>query len=257
MGAFLFRPTSFSMIVIPAIDLKDGKCVRLRQGNMDTSTVFNEDPGAQARLWESLGASRIHVVDLEGSVGGKPVNLPQIRDIVKGVRVPVQIGGGIRSDSTIRMYLDIGVGTVILGTVAARNPELVLTYLSLFPGQVAIGIDARAGEVAVEGWTQSAHIMASDLAARFDSAGPVAFIYTDIERDGMMQGPNIEATKEFARNTSTPVILSGGMTTLSDVERVLPLEKEGVMGIIIGRALYEGTIDLREAVKVAGKGNAR
>ncbi|MGO9570750.1 MAG: 1-(5-phosphoribosyl)-5-[(5-phosphoribosylamino)methylideneamino]imidazole-4-carboxamide isomerase [Desulfomonilaceae bacterium] len=245
------------MIIVPAIDLKDGKCVRLRQGNMDTPTVFNEDPGAQARAWESLGAPRIHVVDLDGSVGGKPTNLQQIRDIVKEVRVPIQVGGGIRSDNTIRMYLDIGVGTVILGTVAAKNPELVLTYLSLFPGQVAIGIDARAGEVAVEGWTESAHVKASDLAARFDSASPSAFIYTDIERDGMMQGPNIEATKEFASKTSTPVILSGGMSTLSDVKKALPLEKDGVMGIIIGRALYEGTIDLKEAIDLAKKGNAR
>ena len=245
------------MIIIPAIDLKDGKCVRLRQGAMDTPTVFNEDPSAQARLWESLGAGRIHVVDLDGSVGGKPANLTQIRDIVKAMRVPIQVGGGIRDDNTIRMYLDIGVNTVILGTVAAKNPGLVLTFLSLFPGQVAIGIDARAGDVAVDGWTQSAHVKASDLAARFDSACPAAFIYTDIERDGMMQGPNIEATKEFARHTSTPVILSGGVSALSDVEKALPLEKVGVMGIIIGRALYEGTIDLKEAIKLAEKGNAR
>jgi phosphoribosylformimino-5-aminoimidazole carboxamide ribotide isomerase len=253
MGAFLFRPANSLMIIIPAIDLKDGKCVRLRQGNMDTSTVFNEDPRAQASAWESLGAGRIHVVDLDGSVGGKPANLSQIRDIVKAVRAPVQVGGGIRNDSTIRMYLDIGVSTVILGTIAARNPELVLTYLSQFPAKVAIGIDARAGEVAVEGWTQSAHVKATDLAARFDDAGPAAFIYTDIERDGMMQGPNIEATSEFAKSTSTPVILSGGVSTLSDVEKALPLEKEGVMGIIIGRALYEGTIDLKEAVKLVEK----
>ena len=245
------------MIIIPAIDLKDGKCVRLRQGAMDTPTVFNEDPSAQARLWESLGAGRVHVVDLDGSVGGKPANLTQIRDIVKAMRVPIQVGGGIRSVNTIRMYLDIGVNTVILGTVAAKNPEIVLTFLSLFPGQVAIGIDARAGDVAVDGWTQSAHVKASDLAARFDSAFPAAFIYTDIERDGMMQGPNIEATREFARHTSTPVILSGGVSALSDVEKALPLEKEGVIGIIIGRALYEGTIDLKEAIKLAEKGNAR
>ncbi len=245
------------MIIIPAIDLKDGKCVRLRQGAMDTPTVFNEDPSAQARLWESLGAGRVHVVDLDGSVGGKPANLTQIRDIVKAMRVPIQVGGGIRSVNTIRMYLDIGVNTVILGTVAAKNPEIVLTFLSLFPGQVAIGIDARAGDVAVDGWTQSAHVKASDLAARFDSAFPAAFIYTDIERDGMMQGPNIEATREFARHTSTPVILSGGVSALSDVEKALPLEKVGVMGIIIGRALYEGTIDLKEAIKLAEKGNAR
>lgn len=245
------------MIIIPAIDLKDGKCVRLRQGAMDTPTVFNEDPSAQARLWGSLGAGRIHVVDLDGSVGGKPANLTQIRDIVKAVRVPIQVGGGIRDNNTIRMYLDIGVSTVILGTVAAKNPELVLTFLSLFPGQVAIGIDARAGDVAVEGWTQSAHVNASDLAARFNSASPAAFIYTDIERDGMMQGPNIEATRDFARNTPTPVILSGGVSALSDVEKALPLEKDGVIGIIIGRALYEGTIDLEEAIKLAGKGDAR
>jgi len=241
------------MIIIPAIDLKDGKCVRLRQGKMDTPTVFNEDPRSQAREWENLGATRIHVVDLDGSVGGKPANLSQIQDIVRGVRVPVQVGGGIRSDSTIRMYLEIGVSTVILGTVAANDPELVSTYLSLFPGKVAIGIDARAGEVAVEGWTQSAHVRASELAARFDSANPAAFIYTDIERDGMMQGPNVKATREFARNVSSPVILSGGVSALSDVEKVLPLENEGVMGIIIGRALYEGTIDLKEAIKLVEK----
>lgn len=245
------------MIVIPAIDLKEGKCVRLRQGRMDSPTVFNEDPSAQARLWESLGAARIHVVDLDGSVDGRPKNLAQIQAIVKEVHVPVQVGGGIRSDETIRMYLDIGVDTVILGTVAARNPDLVLTYLSLFPGKVAIGIDARSGEVAVEGWTQSAHIKASDLAARFVSARPVAFIYTDIARDGMMLGPNIEATRGFARHTSSPVILSGGVSTLSDVKEILPLEKDGVIGIIIGRALYEGTIDLNEAIELTERGNAR
>jgi phosphoribosylformimino-5-aminoimidazole carboxamide ribotide isomerase len=244
------------MIIIPAIDLKDGKCVRLRQGKMDTSTLFGEDPRAQALTWESLGARRIHVVDLDGSVGGKPINLPQIQAIVQGVHVPVEVGGGIRSESTIRMYLEAGVDTVILGTVAAKDPDLVLTYLSLFAGHVAIGIDARRGEVAVEGWTQSAHVSASELAARFDSASPTAFIYTDIERDGMMQGPNIEATREFARNTSTPVILSGGITALSDVERALSLEKVGVMGIIIGRALYEGAIDLKQAVALTERGNA-
>ncbi len=245
------------MIVIPAIDLKDGKCVRLRQGRMDTSTVFNEDPCAQARVWENFGAARIHVVDLDGSVGGKPKNLGQIQAIVKEVRVPIEVGGGIRSGEIIRMYLDIGVDTVILGTMAARDPDLVLNYLSLFPGKVAIGIDARSGEVAVEGWTQSAHIKASELAARFVSARPVAFIYTDIARDGMLLGPNIEATRDFARNTSSPVILSGGVSTLSDVQKILPLEKEGVIGIIIGRALYEGTIDLKEAIELTERVNAR
>lgn len=252
MGAFLFFPQIvLPMIIIPAIDLKEGKCVRLRQGQMDSSTIFNEDPMAQALLWEQTGASRIHIVDLDGSVGGSPANLASIKGIVKRVRVPLQLGGGIRDEATIRMYLDLGVDTVILGTVAARNPDEVLRLLSIFPKKVAIGIDARSGFVAVQGWTESTRLKATELAARYDSVQPAAFIYTDIDRDGMMRGPNIPATKEFAASLTTPVILSGGISTISDVQEALPLEKDGVMGIIIGRALYEGKIDLRKAIELA------
>jgi phosphoribosylformimino-5-aminoimidazole carboxamide ribotide isomerase len=239
------------MIIIPAIDLKEGKCVRLRQGQMDSSTIFNQDPVAQALTWEESGASRIHVVDLDGSVGGSPANLKSIRDIVQKVRVPVQLGGGIRDEATIRMYLDLGVGMVILGTIAAKNTESVLQFLEAFPSKVAIGIDARSGYVAVQGWTESTQVRATELAARYDASAPAAFIYTDIEKDGMMQGPNIEATREFARSVSTPVILSGGISSMLDIEHALPLEKDGVMGIITGRALYEGKIDLLKAIELA------
>jgi phosphoribosylformimino-5-aminoimidazole carboxamide ribotide isomerase len=244
------------MIIIPAIDLKDGRCVRLRQGKMDSSTVFNEDPADQASTWERLGAERIHVVDLDGSIRGKPANLEIIARIVERTAVPVQVGGGIRDERTIKLYLEIGVACVILGTIAAKNPDLVKTLTARFPGKVAVGIDAVAGKVAVEGWTESTNISASDLARHFESAGAASFIYTDIERDGMMAGPNIEATAEFARSTSVPVILSGGVSELGDIERALSLEKDGVAGIIVGRALYEGAIDLPDALALTERSNA-
>jgi len=238
------------MIIIPAIDLKDGKCVRLRQGRMDSSTIFHEDPAAQARLWEEMGAQRIHVVDLDGSIEGKPSNLSVVQRIVRAVRVPVQLGGGIRDAATIGMYLDAGVRVVILGTIAAKDPDQVEGFIKAFPGSVAVGVDARSGMVAVQGWTQSTTLRAVDLAKRYESTPPVCFIYTDIERDGMMRGPNIEATREFARSTSVPVILSGGVTSMEDVAAIVPLERDGVSGAIIGRALYEGTIKLREALDI-------
>lgn len=243
------------MIIIPAIDLKDGKCVRLRQGRMDSSTVFNDRPFEQARQWEEMGAARIHVVDLNGSIDGKPVNLQRVKEIVKAVGVPIQLGGGIRDEETVRTYLDVGVSTVILGTIAVKNPERVLRIMESFPGQVAIGIDAKSGMVAVEGWTESTSVTAADVAARFEKARPASFIYTDIERDGMMKGPNIQATADFAAGTSVPVVLSGGVTQYSDISEALPLEKNGVMGIIIGRALYEGTIALRDAIELSGNQN--
>ena len=245
------------MIIIPAIDLKDGKCVRLRQGRMDSSTIFNDNPAAQARLWEDMGASKIHVVDLDGSTKGKPINLNRIKEIVHAVQIPVQLGGGIRSSEVIRAYLDIGINTAILGTVAAREPDKVKDFISEFPGQIAIGIDARSGTVAVEGWIESAGMKATDLAAQYEDCPPASFVYTDIDRDGMMHGPNIEATEDFARNTAVPVILSGGVTTPADIKEVVALEESGVVGIIIGRALYEGTIDLREAIAIVGSRNAR
>lgn len=245
------------MIIIPAIDLKDGKCVRLKQGRMDSSTVFNDDPAEQARTWAGMGASRIHVVDLNGSVQGNPANRRSIEAIVGAVQVPVQLGGGIRTEETVRMYLDLGISSVILGTVAARNPEFVLDLLSKFPDTISIGIDARSGKVAVEGWTEATEFKATALAARFDEAKPVAFIYTDIDRDGMMGGPNIRSTRDFADATSTPVILSGGISSLDDVKAALPLAKHGVSGIITGRALYEGKLDLREAILLTEKNHAR
>lgn len=244
------------MIIIPAIDLKDGKCVRLRQGRMDTSSVFNDNPTAQAMEWEQLGAECIHVVDLNGSVGGKPVNLRHVDAIVKSVRVPVQVGGGVRDEATIRAYLDAGVHTLIIGTLAVKEPEIVMTYFTSFPGKIAVGIDARSGLVAVEGWTESSGVRALDLAARFAPARPASFIYTDIERDGMMQGPNIAATREFAAGTSVPVILSGGVSTYKDISAALPLARDGVVGIIIGRALYEGAINLKTALRMVASEDA-
>lgn len=218
---------------------------------MESSTVFNENPAEQARVWAASGAARIHVVDLDGSVGGSPTNLTSIREIVRAVDVPVQLGGGIRDEETIRMYLDLGICTVILGTIAVKNPDAVLGFLEQFPGKVAVGIDARDGMVAVEGWTETSRVSAADVAARFDPARPFYFIYTDIERDGMMKGPNIAATRAFARATDTPVILSGGVSTLDDVRNALPLESDGVAGVIIGRALYEGTINVQDAIRLA------
>ncbi len=254
-GLFCYPPGS-TVIVIPAIDIKQGKCVRLRQGRMESATVFNDAPSLQAQEWESLGARRIHVVDLDGAVGGRPVNINTIKSIVRSVEVPVQLGGGIREESTVQMYLDLGIATAIVGSIAAKDPELVLRMLESYAGRVAVGIDARSGWVAAEGWTESTKLTASELAAKFESRKPAAFIYTDIERDGMMSGPNINATREFAKSTTTPIILSGGVSCIEDVRRALPLEKVGVQGIIIGRALYDGAIDLREAIRLTEQRDA-
>ncbi len=214
------------------------------------STVFNDNPVDQAKTWENLGAKRIHIVDLDGSIDGRPANLSIIRDIVRNTNVPLELGGGVRDENTALMYLDIGVSIVILGTIAAKNPILALELLRKFPGKVAIGIDAQAGQVAVQGWTESTDYEARELALVFDSDSPAAFIYTDIERDGMMVGPNFTATGEFATAVNTPVILSGGVTNIQDVKKAMALEKVGVTGIIIGRALYEGAVDLREAISL-------
>ncbi len=238
------------MIIIPAIDLKDGKCVRLRQGKMESATVFNDDPAAQAQLWLEAGATRIHVVDLNGSMEGRPINSIAIRSIVARANVPVQLGGGIRDSDTLERYLDLGVQTAIIGTLAATNPHLVQELLDKFPGRIAIGVDAKSGLVAVQGWTQDSSLRAVDLAKRFYGFHPAFFVYTDIARDGMMQGPNIEATAEFAEAASAPVILSGGVSTMDDITNALRLQDRGVSGIIIGRALYDGAIDLKEAIRL-------
>ncbi len=215
---------------------------------MDSSTTFNENPVDQAMKWQDMGAKKIHIVDLDGSIGGLPKNLALIRSMVTSINVPVELGGGIRNLATVQMYLDVGVKTVILGTIAAKNAELTADILSKFQENVAIGIDAKGGKVAVEGWTQATSLDAGELGLYYDPFNPAAFIFTDIERDGMMNGPSFLPTRDFARILKTSVILSGGVTTISDVENALELEKDGVTGIIIGRALYEGSIDLKEAI---------
>lgn len=239
------------MIIIPAIDLKNGKCVRLRQGRFDEVTVFHDDPAAQARSWEDAGAARIHVVDLDGSTAGSPINRVTIERIVSSVRVPVQLGGGIRDRAVVDAYLEMGVSVVVLGTMAVKERSLTSELLNAYPGKIAIGVDARDGKVAIDGWTTVTEATAIDLANAYAPLGPAYFIYTDIQRDGMMKGPNLRSTREFAMAVSIPVILSGGVSSMADVEAVLGLDHCGVVGMIIGRALYDGAINLREAIKLA------
>jgi phosphoribosylformimino-5-aminoimidazole carboxamide ribotide isomerase len=236
------------MIVIPAIDIKDGKCVRLQQGRMDRETIFGEDPSAMARRWEEDGAEMIHVVDLDGAVEKRPKNLASIRKILDTVKIPIQVGGGIRDTDTIGMYVDIGVKRIIIGTEAIRNPELVEGACQRYPGRVVVGIDARNGLVAIEGWTETTRTRAVDLARRFEESGVAAINFTDIHRDGMQTGPNLEATRELAESITIPVVASGGVSTLEDIRNLMPLEPFGVIGVITGKALYEGTLDLRKAI---------
>ncbi|MEZ4526402.1 MAG: 1-(5-phosphoribosyl)-5-[(5-phosphoribosylamino)methylideneamino]imidazole-4-carboxamide isomerase [Desulfobacterales bacterium] len=236
------------MIIIPAIDLKQGKCVRLLQGRMDAETVFSDDPAAMAARWAGDGAELIHVVDLDGAVRKTPQNLVSIKKILETVNIPLQIGGGIREAETIRMYLDMGLDRVIIGTEAVRNPQLVKDACKAFPGRIVVGIDARSGMVAIEGWTQTTKTPATDLARRFEDSGVAAINFTDISRDGMQTGPNIEETRKLAEAVSIPVIASGGVSSLSDIRNLLPLEAVGVTGVITGRALYSGTLNLREAI---------
>jgi phosphoribosylformimino-5-aminoimidazole carboxamide ribotide isomerase len=236
------------MIVIPAIDIKDGKCVRLQQGRMDRETIFGEDPSAMARRWEEDGAEMIHVVDLDGAVEKRPKNLASIQKILDTVKIPIQVGGGIRDTDTIGMYVDIGVKRIIIGTEAIRNPELVEGACQRHPGRVVVGIDARNGLVAIEGWTETTRTRAVDLARRFEESGVAAINFTDIHRDGMQTGPNLEATRELAESITIPVVASGGVSTLEDIRNLMPLEPFGVIGVITGKALYEGTLDLRKAI---------
>lgn len=239
------------MIIIPAVDIKNGKCVRLRQGRMDDETVFSDDPAAMAVRWAKAGASLIHLVDLDGAVAKQPQNLPAIRDILETVSVDVQVGGGVRNEDTARMLLDMGVARVVFGTQAINNPEMVKTLSRAFPGRIVVGIDARNGKVAVEGWTQTTEMAATDLARSFEDAGVAAINFTDIHRDGMQTGPNLEETRRLAEAVSIPIIASGGVSTIDDIKRLLPLENSGVAGVITGRALYEGTLDLQEAMTLA------
>ncbi|MBD8066468.1 1-(5-phosphoribosyl)-5-[(5-phosphoribosylamino)methylideneamino]imidazole-4-carboxamide isomerase [Devosia sp. PTR5] len=236
------------MILFPAIDLKDGQCVRLKLGDMDQATVFNDDPAAQARAFEEQGFEYLHVVDLNGAFAGESVNGAAVEQILKAVRFPVQLGGGIRTLAHIESWLDKGLARVILGTVAVRDPTLVKQAAATWPGQVAVGIDARGGMVAVEGWAETSELSVIELAKRFEGAGVAAIIYTDIDRDGVLAGINWDATLELARATSIPVIASGGLASMDDIERMTRPEYQVLEGAISGRALYDGRIDSREAL---------
>ena len=236
------------MIVIPAIDLKEGKCVRLEQGLMEKDTVFNDDPGAQARAWQDQGAELLHIVDLDGAFAGEPKNRSAIESIIKAITIPAQLGGGIRDIATIEAYLSLGLSRVIIGTAAQRNPELVREACAKFPGRIVVGIDARDGMVAVQGWAEVTDITAVELARKFEDCGVTAIIYTDISRDGMLQGPNLEATRALAESVSIPIIASGGVSSLKDIENLMEIESAGVTGVITGKAVYTGAIRLNEAI---------
>jgi phosphoribosylformimino-5-aminoimidazole carboxamide ribotide isomerase len=238
------------VILFPAIDLKDGACVRLKLGEMDQATVFNDDPAAQARTFESQGFTYLHIVDLNGAFAGKPVNGAAVDAILASVKMPVQLGGGIRDLVTIEAWLAKGVRRVILGTVAVRDPGLVKEACAKFPGRVAVGIDAKGGKVAVEGWAETSEITAIELARRFEDAGVAAIIYTDIDRDGVLKGINWEATAELARSTRIPVIASGGLASIEDVKAMLRPEHSMLEGAISGRALYDGRLDAKEALRL-------
>ncbi len=236
------------MILIPAIDLKEGHCVRLRQGNMDESTVFSDDPVAMACKWADQGCSRLHLVDLDGAFGGEPVNADVIQEICTALPdLPIQIGGGIRNIETVESYLEAGVSYVIIGTMAVKRPEFITQLCAEFPGNVIIGIDAKEGIVAVQGWAEESDHTAQELALRFEDQGVVAIVYTDISRDGMLQGVNVEATRKLAESISVPVIASGGVTDMDCIVKLNEIKDSGIEGVIIGRALYERTISLPEA----------
>jgi len=240
------------MLLIPAIDIKDGKCVRLKQGRMDNDTVYSEDPIAMAARWVDAGARRLHIVDLDGAISGSPVNSAVIHDIAERFpEVPIQVGGGIRDEDRIQTYLDAGVSYVILGTKAVTSPNFVSDVALEFPGHIIVGLDVRDGKVAIEGWSKLSRHDAVDLALQFEQDGVAAIVFTDIHRDGMMQGLNIEATVNFAQQLVIPVIASGGVTSLDDIRALCAVEAEGVTAAITGRAIYEGTIDLAEAQALA------
>jgi phosphoribosylformimino-5-aminoimidazole carboxamide ribotide isomerase len=241
------------MLIIPAIDLKDGHCVRLEQGRMDTATVFSKEPGQAAAQWAAKGARRLHVVDLNGAVAGKPRNEQAVKDIIASIDadIPVQLGGGIRDLDTIERYLDDGVSYVIIGTAAVKNPGFLHEACDAFPGHIMVGLDARDGKVATDGWSKLTGHDVIDLARRFQDYGVEAVIYTDIGRDGMMTGVNIEATVKLAQSLVVPVIASGGLNSLDDIRKLREVEAEGITGAITGRAIYEGKLDFAEALKVA------
>ncbi len=238
------------MILFPAIDLKDGVCVRLFRGDMDRATVYNPDPEGQAKAFAKAGFKWLHLVDLNGAIAGKPVNGEAVEGILKAVKIPAQLGGGIRDLETMAMWLDKGVARVILGTVALNDSDLVKEACRRFPGRIVVGIDARDGYVAVEGWAKTSEVKALDLALRFEDCGAAAIVYTDINRDGVMAGVNLEATVDLAWSLTTPVIASGGVSCLADLEELKREEDSGIEGVICGRALYDGRINPKAALKL-------
>ncbi len=238
------------MVIIPAVDIKGGKCVRLEQGVMEKETVFSDNPEEMALEWQEKGAERLHVVDLDGAVQGKPCNMKAIKSLRDKMSIPVQLGGGIRNLDTIKEYVDMGIDRVIIGTIAYKNSSLVREACREFPGRILVSIDSRDGYVSVEGWTRNTDISSLDLARRFEGMGVSSFIFTDVKRDGMSKGPNIEAIGVFASGVSLPVMAAGGFSDINDIKRLLPLEEHGVEGLIIGRALYDGSIRLEEAIEI-------
>ncbi len=238
------------MILFPAIDLKDGACVRLQQGDMARATVFNRDPAAQARAFESQGFEYLHMVDLDGAFAGKPVNAGAVEKILSAVKIPVQLGGGVRDMRTVEGWLGKGIARVIIGTAAVRDPAFVKEAAKKFPNRVAVGLDARDGKVAVEGWAATSELSALDIARRFEDAGVAAIIYTDIARDGMLKGLNLDATIALADAVSIPVIASGGLASLDDMKALLQPRAKKLEGAIAGRALYDGRLDAAEALKL-------
>jgi phosphoribosylformimino-5-aminoimidazole carboxamide ribotide isomerase len=243
------------MLLIPAIDLKDGQCVRLKQGDLSDATIFSDDPGAMAEQWRAQGARRLHIVDLNGAVAGRPKNEPAIKAIIKaaGDDMPVQIGGGIRDLDTIERMLDDGASYVVIGTAAVKNPGLLQDACVAFPGHIIVSIDAKDGKVATDGWSKLSGHEVIDLAMKFEDYGVESILYTDIGRDGMLTGVNLEATVKLAQSVSIPVLASGGIASIKDIEALCEVESEGVMGAILGRSLYEGLIDFKKAQERADK----
>jgi len=239
------------MLIIPAIDLKDGKCVRLRQGRAEEVTVFSDDPVAMGLKWQQAGARLLHVVDLDGAFSSRPQNLEAIRRLREALTLPMELGGGIRTLETIAAYLDLGIDRLILGTVVLKDPDLAAAACARYPGRIAFGLDARDGLLAVEGWTETSRISALEAAQSLARLKPAALIYTDIARDGVKRGVNVAATRALAQAVEVPVIASGGVSSLEDIKALLPLEPLGVVGVIVGRALYDGSLDLAAALELA------
>jgi phosphoribosylformimino-5-aminoimidazole carboxamide ribotide isomerase len=242
------------MLIIPAIDIKDGKCVRLQQGEMQSATVFSDQPGQMAAKWKELGAQRLHVVDLNGAFAGKPKNEAVIKDIVAAMRsedgedIPIQLGGGIRDLETIERYLDDGITWIVIGTAAVKSPGFLHEACDAFPGHIIVALDAKDGKVATDGWSKLTGHDVIDLAKRFQDYGVEAVLYTDIGRDGMLSGVNIDATVKLAKELTIPVIASGGLSNLDDIKKLQAVEDEGIMGVIAGRSIYEGTLDFKKAI---------